>query len=197
MANDFGIDAQTWSRVGPLLDDALDLPPQDRAAWLAALPAEHADLKHTLRDLLARAANVETDALLHTLPKLDSGTVADGDPGTHAEGDRVGPYRLVRRLGVGGMGVVWLAERADGLVQRNVALKLPFGPFRGDLAARIAREREILATLDHPHIARLYDVGVAADGQPYLALEHVDGQRIDRYCDERRLAVAPRLRLFV
>ena len=95
------------------------------------------------------------------------------------------------------MGAVWLAERADGLMQRNVALKLPFGPFRGDLAARIAREREILATLDHPHIARLYDAGVAADGQPYLALEHVDGQRIDRYCDERRLDVAARLRLFL
>jgi serine/threonine-protein kinase len=166
MANDFGIDASTWSRVGPLLDEALDLPPQDRAAWLEGLQAEHADLKDTLRDLLARAAKLETGMLLRTLPKLDAGdaTAARGAAGAHAQGDEVGPYRLVRQLGVGGMGVVWLAERADGLMQRNVALKLPFGPFRGDLAARIAREREILATLDHPHIARLYDAGVAADG---------------------------------
>ena len=199
MEKRLGIDEKTWSRVSPLLDDALDLPPQDRAAWLAALPAQHADLTGTLRELLARAAQVETDALLGTLPKLDTGdaSAADSAAGRHAAGHTVGPYRLVRQLGVGGMGVVWLADRADGLMQRSVALKLPHGPFRGDLAVRIAREREILATLDHPHIARLYDAGVAADGQPYLALEPVDGQRIDRYCEQRRLGVAARLRLFV
>ncbi|HEX6721930.1 MAG TPA: protein kinase [Burkholderiaceae bacterium] len=199
MSNDSGIDARTWSRIGPLLDAALDLPPQDRAAWLEDLQAEHADLKATLRDLLARAAKLETGTLLRTLPKLDTGeaTATDGHHNVHATGDTVGPYRLVRQLGVGGMGAVWLAERADGLMQRSVALKLPFGPFRGDLAARIAREREILATLNHPHIARLYDAGVALDGQPYLALEAVDGQRIDHYCDERRLGVAARLRLFL
>ena len=194
-----GIDKKTWSRLSPLLDDALGLPPQARAAWLAALPPQHADLTDTLRDLLARAAQVETDALLGTLPKLDTAGAgaAEDAAGRHAAGQSVGPYRLVRQLGVGGMGVVWLAERADGLMQRSVALKLPHGPFRGDLALRIAREREILATLDHPHIARLYDAGVAADGQPYLALEPVDGQRIDRYCEQRRLGVAARLRLFV
>ncbi len=93
---------------------------------------------------------------------------------------------------------MWLAERTDGLMtQRQVALKLPFGPFRGDLATRIAREREILATLDHPHIARLYDAGVTADGQPFLALEYVDGQRIDRYCEQHQLDVAARLQLFL
>ena len=199
MQQDLGIDARTWRRINPLLDAALDLPPQDRAAWLDALASHDVDLKDTLRDLLERAATVETGALLDTLPKLDPGdaTAADGDAGAHAAGDLVGPYRLVRPLGVGGMGEVWLADRADGLMQRSVALKLPHGPFRGDLAARIAREREILATLDHPHIARLYDAGVAIDGQPYLALEHVDGQRIDRYCEERQLGVAARLRLFV
>ena len=204
------IDATTWRRVSPLLDAALDLPPPQRAGWLAALPAQHADLKDTLRDLLARAASVETGALLNTLPTLDAGdatgasttsaSAAGAAAGRHAAGDPVGPYRLVRELGVGGMGAVWLADRADGLMQRSVALKLPFGPFGpslGELAARIAREREILASLDHPHIARLYDAGVAADGQPYLALEHVDGQRIDRYCEAQRLGTAARLRLFL
>ncbi len=196
----FGIDARTWSRVSPLLDAALDLAPRDRAAWLATLPAQHVDLRDTLAQLLARAANGEFGALLDTLPKLDGAdaTAAETGVSAHAAGDTVGPYRLVRELGVGGMGAVWLADRADGLMQRTVALKLPHGPFRGgDLAARIAREREILATLDHPHIARLYDAGVTADGQPYLALENVDGQHIDRYCEERGLGVAARLRLFL
>ncbi len=205
-----GIDAQTWSRVGPLLDDALDLAPPQRAAWLEALPAQHADLKPALRELLARAAKDELGSLLDTLPKLAAGKFSAADAGvdadaagteagalTHAAGQAVGPYRLVRTLGVGGMGEVWLADRADGLMQRSVALKLPYGPFAGDLAARIAREREILATLDHPHIARLHDAGVTAGGQPYLALEHVDGQRIDEYCAQRRLGVAARLRLFL
>ncbi len=199
MAMNLGIDGPTWLRVSPLLDAALDLAPQERAAWLDALPAQHADLKDTLRGLLQRASSVETHALLDMLPKLDAGdaSAVDGGVDAHAAGDAVGPYRLVRALGVGGMGTVWLADRADGLMQRSVALKLPHGPFRGDLAARFAREREILATLDHPHIARLYDAGVAADGQPYLALEHVDGQRIDRYCEQQRLGVPARLRLFV
>ena len=210
MNKGLGIDAQTWSRVSPLLDHALELQPQQRAAWLEALPPPEDELKDTLRDLLARSGCVETNGLLAALPTLGAVDItgtgtgtgsanADqhGTPGPHAAGATVGPYRLVRELGVGGMGAVWLADRADGLMQRSVALKLPHGPFRGDLAARIAREREIIATLDHPHIARLHDAGVAADGQPYLALEHVDGQRIDRYCAERHLGVAARLRLFV
>ena len=203
MHKDRGIDAATWSRVDPLLDAALDLPLQERAGWLAALPPQHADLTALLQELLDRAANVQTNALFAALPALDThdAAAADAFASRYAAGDAIGPYRLVRPLGVGGMGVVWLADRADGLMQqRSVALKLPFlalGPFQGDLAARIAREREILATLDHPHIARLYDAGVATDGQPYLALEHVDGQRIDRYCDEQHLDVAARLRLFL
>ena len=83
----------------------------------------------------------------------------------------------MRELGSGGMGAVWLAERTDGLIKRPVALKLPHGAWqRAGLAERMAREREILATLDHPNIARLYDAGVTADGQPYLALEYVEGR---------------------
>ncbi len=206
------IDAPTWLRLSPLLDAALDLPPAQRDAWLNTLPAQHDDLKNLLRKLLARTDKVERAALLESLPVLDTGIDDDIDridddiddgmlavnAGTHAAGERIGAYKLLRQLGVGGMGVVWLAERTDGLMtQRQVALKLPFGPFRGDLATRIAREREILATLDHPHIARLYDAGVTVDGQPFLALEFVDGQRIDRYCEQHQLHVAARLELFL
>ncbi len=197
-----GIDSATWLRLNPLLDAALDLPASQRQAWVAALPAEHDELKGPLRELLARARRVASSKLLDMLPALDrtDGCNDDSSPqaGNHAAGDRVGPYRLLRELGAGGMGVVWLAQRADGLMaQRQVALKLPHGPFRSDLAARIAREREILATLDHPHIARLYDAGVAANGQPYLALEHVDGLRIDHHCQQQRLSVRARLGLFL
>jgi eukaryotic-like serine/threonine-protein kinase len=198
---DHSIDAATWSRVSPLLDAALDLPPAERAGWLATLPPQHTDLKALLRELLDRAAAGETNTLLKALPAMDTrddAAATDALARRHAAGDVVGPYRLVQPIGVGGMAEVWLAERTDGLMQqRSVALKLPFGPYQGDLAARFAREREILAALDHPHIARLYDAGVAADGQPYLALEHIDGQRIDRWCEQRQLGVAERLRLFL
>ena len=92
---------------------------------------------------------------------------------------------------------MWLAERTDGLINRPVALKLPHGAWRrAGLAERMAREREILATLNHPNVARLYDAGLTPDGQPYLALEYVDGCPIDEYCRDRQLDVRARLRLF-
>jgi serine/threonine-protein kinase len=114
----------------------------------------------------------------------------------------VGLYQLVRELGQGGMGAVWLAERADGLVKRAVALKLPHGAWRrAGLAGRMARERDILATLEHPHIARLYDAGLTTAEQPFLALEYVEGVPIDQYCaatDSRpALGLRAKLRLFL
>jgi tRNA A-37 threonylcarbamoyl transferase component Bud32 len=111
---------------------------------------------------------------------------------------RIGPYRLLRPLGEGGMAAVWLAERTDVLQARKVALKLPHGAWRrAGLAERMAREREILATLEHPNIARLYDAGLDDDGQPFLALEYVEGLRIDAYCAQHALELRPRLGLFL
>src|SRR5262249_43373998 len=112
-------------------------------------------------------------------------------------GQTVGPYVLLRRLGVGGMGEVWLARRAEGGLQREVALKLPLSnPLPWDIAERFSLERDILGRLEHPHIARLYDAGVSADGQPYLAMELVHGEPITTFSDGRRLDVEERIALF-
>ena len=111
-------------------------------------------------------------------------------------GELIGPYRLIRLLGEGGMAEVWLAQRADGSIKREVALKLPMlRRGRDDLSSRFARERDILAALEHPHIARLYDAGISPDGLPYLAMEYVRGERLTAWCDTHRLGVKERLKL--
>ena len=200
--SNFDLAPQDWASLRGLLDTALDLPAGERAGWLEGLEARHARLLPRLRALLAHEETRSVDALLDTLPKVETGQFAPLPP-AGIEGDRespaqVGPYRLIRQIGDGGMAAVWLAERTDVLQSRQVALKLPHGAWRrAGLAERMAREREILATLEHPNIARLYDAGVADDGQPYLALEYVDGERIDAYCRTLALDVRRRLGLFV
>jgi tetratricopeptide (TPR) repeat protein len=193
------IDANTWAELSQLLDAALDQPAAQREQWIGTLASRLDALKPHLRELLARAGQIETDGFLNTLPKLElvDSEVAQSGARVDQAGDVIGPYRLIRELGSGGMGAVWLAERTDGLISRPVALKLPHGIWRrAGLAERMAREREILATLNHPNIAHLYDAGLAADGQPYLALEYVEGQPIDEHCRDRQLDVNARLRLF-
>ena len=194
------IDANTWATLNLLLDEALDQPAEARAAWIERLAPEFSGLKPRLQALLLRAAQIETDDALNTLPKLElaPGDLAQAQGREDQPGDEIGLYRLLRELGSGGMGVVWLAERTDGLINRPVALKLPHGAWkRAGLAERMAGEREILASLAHPNIAHLYDAGITGDGQPYLAIEYVEGMRIDVYCRERNLDVRSRLRLFL
>ena len=187
--------APRWPEINALLDQALVLPAAERAAWLDALRVEPATLKDTLRDLLAAHAQVETSDFLDTLPPLAHAREAASDEA--AAGDAVGPYRLLRELGRGGMGAVWLAERADGQLKRQVALKLPRLAWGGALAERLARERDILASLAHPHIARLYDAGVDAIGRPWLAIEYVEGRPIDLHCRELGLDTRARVRLLL
>jgi serine/threonine-protein kinase len=186
--------AEHWRSLSQLLDEALALSGEERVAWAAKLGEEHVSLKPLLEELFSRPAAVATaDLLIGTLPAF----APPREEAEHKAGAIVGPYRLLFELGRGGMGAVWLAERADGLVKREVALKLPIlAASRTALAERFAREREILAPLAHPHIACLYDAGFGDDGQPYLALEYVAGEPITAYCDKAELSVTKRLELF-
>ena len=191
------ISHQEWRQVFALLDTALELPAQARDSWVAQLDDLPAQVTNALRELLARKAGCETGDFLQRLPHFDVTPDNPADPrADRAEvpGALVGPYRLTAKLGRGGMSSVWMAERTDGLLKRRVALKLPHvGWALPDLAERMARERDILASLEHPNIARLYDAGVGVDGRPYLALELVDGKPIDIYCAERHADIATRV----
>jgi tRNA A-37 threonylcarbamoyl transferase component Bud32/tetratricopeptide (TPR) repeat protein len=181
-----------WIKLNQLLDEALDVEPARRPQWVDSLPPDVGNLSTTLRNLLCRQDGPETREVLLPGSALTAGFAA------LTSGDRVGPYRLIRELGAGGAATVWLAERADGSLHRHVALKLPRVAWldRG-LAARLNRERDILASLEHPSIARLYDAGVDAAGRPFLALEYVEGKPLDRYATDRDLSIEQRLALFL
>jgi len=179
------VDANQWRELFRLLDLALERDDAGRDAWIAAdVPVE---LRPALRELLTRHA-ARSEDFLNRLPQYTQADAPRAMPGL-AAGESVGPYRLVRELGMGGMGSVWLAERADGAYKRSVALKLPHAGWDRRLADRVARERDILASLEHPRIARFYDAGLDERGRPFMAMEHVEGRPIDVYCREQALDV--------
>jgi serine/threonine-protein kinase len=194
-------DAAEIAELARLIDAALELPPEQRHTWIEQLPSAHDTLKPALRKLLAMPpAGNNTYTLSDVSQQVQvamQGAAGAAETLEFKEGARVGPYELIRELGRGGMGTVWLARRTEGLTRRVVALKLPHpGMLHAEFAARMGRERDILESLAHPNIARLYDAGVTPAGQPYLALEYIDGVPINVYCDSKRLGVRERLRLF-
>ena len=183
-----------------LLDEALPLDEAGRRRWLEQLSPDYKDLVDALRRaLLPEAAEAATLAAVSALPNLDAaGPPGDGATSNLRPGARLGPYELIRPLGAGGMAEVWLVRRADGAFKREVALKLPMRThLRADLEQRFARERDILASLEHPHIARLYDAGIDPNGLPYLAMEYVQGLPLADWCDSQRLGLSARLELFL
>ena len=188
------LSTEQLTRMSHLLDQVIDADDAQREQWLRALPDEHRDLEPALRRTLRPAdGGAALDAWLAQPLQLD----ALGGSWLRA-GERVGPYLLLRLLGAGGMAEVWLAQRADGAFKREVALKTPsHGQWREALTERFALERDILAALEHPHIAHFYDAGVGADGRPYLALEYVPGQSLLQWADQRRLGVRQRIELFL
>jgi tetratricopeptide (TPR) repeat protein/predicted Ser/Thr protein kinase len=185
-----------WEEADRLFEQALELPVAERALWLDQTCAGNGPLREQVAALLRADAEaerfLELDALRCAGPFLVPPDAASGD------GRRIGPYRVVRELARGGMGVVYLAERSDGQFEQRVALKLiKRGMDSDEIHRRFLAERQILAQLNHPHIARLLDGGVSAEGQPYFAIEYVDGTAITAHCEARQLGTEERLRLFL
>jgi serine/threonine protein kinase len=183
-----------------LLDEALPLDESARRSWLENLSPECAEIAQALRQaLLPDGEQLSDGADLETLRSFSLAEFAGGYANSSMKpGAEVGPYRLIRLLGAGGMAEVWLAQRADGAFKREVALKLPMlTRMRKDLEQRFARERDILASLEHAHIARLYDAGIDSDGLPYLSMEYVQGEQLTVWCDKRRLGIRERLALLL
>ncbi|HPF36279.1 MAG TPA: protein kinase [Candidatus Krumholzibacteria bacterium] len=181
-----------------LFDHAADLPPAERAAYLDAAYAGDDALRREVDELLA--ADARAGGFLRGEADLsDLAAALDARSGpAPSPGDRVGAWRLLRELGAGGMGTVHLAEREEGGFTQRVAVKLVrAGMDNAEMLERFRRERQLLAGLEHPHIARLIDGGRTADGRPFLVMEHVDGAPIDRHCADRGLDVPARLRLFL
>ncbi len=193
--------ASLWPEVSSGFDEASALPPDERAAWLARVGVQRPEVAAHVQSLLDAHDRPETaDPLTAGPGELVASALAaqlqSARPVLEA-GRMVGPYRLVTPLGEGGMASVWLADQTVN-VQRRVALKIPHRGLEDAAvaAARYARERDVLAGLEHSHIARLYDAGVSADGLPYLAMEWIDGITICRYADDQRLDLAARIALF-
>lgn len=191
------MDPTRWHRLKTLLAAALDQPPDARAAFVEAACEGDEELLNELRRLLAHHDDEDADAELDSPVLRWRREASERDVPSGFVGKRVGAYRLMRLLGRGGMGVVYLAERVDGQFEQQVAIKL----VRSDYAvaegmARFAVERQVLARLKHPHIARLLDGGVTEAGRPYVVMEYVEGRPITDYCAERELALRERLQLF-
>jgi serine/threonine-protein kinase len=184
------MDQKRWSQISQLFHAAREKSAPEREAFLEAQCGGDQRLYHDVRELLDADGTEEgllADLVAEAARRLE-------EP---MEGGRVGPYQIIRELGRGGMGRVFLAERADGQFEQMVALKLVRrGMDTDQILQRFRQERQILARLQHPNIARLVDGGVTEDGQPFFALEYVDGEPIDQYCDEGNLNVDQRLTLF-
>lgn len=178
-----------WQTLSALLDDALDLDDTERAQWLAALRIRDPDMAAELARFLDARNAIDQKGFLAVSPSMAAAALA---------GQAVGAWVLESAIGQGGMGSVWLASRADDRFEGKAAVKLLNMSLIGhDGERRFRREGTILASLAHPHIARLLDAGIAETGQPYLILEYVSGQHIDAYCDKKNLDIDARVRLFL
>jgi eukaryotic-like serine/threonine-protein kinase len=184
---------ETWRAIAPYVDRALEMAPEERAAWLARLAATAPQRARAVRDFLAENDALERASFLDA-PPLEAGVLASLPC---FEGKEVGSYTLQRQIGSGGMSDVWLAVRRNGAAQEHCAIKFVNSLLtRPSVSERFRREGRLLARLAHPHIAELLDTG-ALHGRPYLVLEYVEGEQIDRHCEARTLSIHARVRLFL
>lgn len=194
-----GVSPDRWQEVDRLLELALDTPEEERSSLLDRACGGDPKLRQLLQELLdaERASGSFLEESIPARLGVTEDLLELGDqPTDSSAGQQIGAYRLERQIGRGGMGEVWLARRVDGEFEHTVAIKLLDA--RADSAAsreRLRRERQMLAGLDHPNIARLLDGGTLADGRPYFVMECIDGEPIDHYCARRSLPLVERLRL--
>lgn len=185
-----------WNRIEPLVDQLLELDRSERRAFIDRSFSASPEIKAWVERLLDGADDEEFLAAVN--PSIVSGALGARDDAPTAAGATFGPFRIVRELGRGGMGQVFLAERAHGTFAQRVALKVVSGAIVSEsMRRRFLAEQQALARLEHPNVARLVDGGIRADGLPWFAMEYVDGKRIDEWCDARKLDVPARLRLFL
>jgi serine/threonine protein kinase len=189
---------ERWQEISPYLDEVLSLPEGERAAWLNSFRAEKPELADLLFELLQEYRALAEQHFLERGPAVAVNSSLAGQTlaGQIIAGQTIGAYTLISPIGQGGMGSVWLAERSDGRFKRRVAIKFLHFSVAVGSAERFKREGRILGQLAHPHIAELIDAGVTVSGDPYLVLEHIDGEDIDKYCDQHKLDVDARLKLF-
>ena len=179
-----------WQRLQTLFNAAVEMTPDQRGAYLADACDDDLSLARQVESLLV--SSDEAGQFIEGAVEEAAASAARAD----MIGRRIGPYEVVGELGHGGMGTVYLARRADAEYESLVAIKLVRGVHSASLLGRFRSERQILASLSHPNIARLLDGGTTPEGYPYVVMEHVDGEPIDRYCDTRHLPIEARLELF-
>jgi eukaryotic-like serine/threonine-protein kinase len=184
------VDSERWRRLQDAFHGAMERDPSERAAYLDRVCAGDPDLRREVEALIASGAD-GTDLATQVRNAASAALAEAPSPGAH-----VGPYRIVKEIAQGGMGRVFLGLRDDDQFRRRVAIKVVHTAEGPELLARFRSERQILAGLDHPNVARLLDGGTTEDGVPYLVLEYVEGEPIDRYCDSRQMAIPERLGLF-
>jgi serine/threonine-protein kinase len=185
------LDDEIWARIFPFLEESQDVANDDLESWLAQITATHPDIAAPLRELVMERQTLDAENFLEEPLRI-------APDQTSRIGQRVGAYTVESLLGGGGMGEVWLAQRSDGHFNGLFAIKfLTLASPAANALERFRREGRMLARLTHPNIARLIDAGVSPDGQPYLVLEYVAGEPIDRYVDANALGLEARLRLFL
>jgi len=187
---------ERWAQIRQIFEGAIERAPRDRAAYLRVVCARDDEMRREVESLLASHDDA-SDFLAKPAADLGHTLHYSGDEsGEYPTGFRAGPYQLEKRIGRGGMGSVWLASSSGN--GAKVAIKLvKRGMDTSEILRRFRMERQVLASLNHPNIARLIDGGSTPEGMPYLAMEYVEGTPIDQFCESRASAITERLKLFI